>query len=311
MKIEPQITILYGGVSAEREISLGSGEAAAASFSKSLEVNLIDVTEAGLPKELDAEKHVVFSTLHGSFGEDGKIQALLEKAGIVYAGCDSASSHLTFDKVNTKAALRKQSLPVTKEIVFLGSEPLLDLDFVLSELGDDLVIKPRSEGSSVGLAFAKGPQELESALGEISSGEWMIEPRIRGRECTVAVVGGDVFEIVEIKPKSGAYDYAAKYTKGETEFVVPANFEVTLTEEVKRIASEAFQACGCRDFARIDFMVDGQSNPFVLEINTLPGLKETSLLPMSAAAAGHSFDSLLRLLIEPAKQRFNNKYLSC
>lgn len=310
MTVEPRLAILYGGVSAEREVSLGSGKAAASTFSSFCEVDLIDVTEAALPAQLDPTKHVVFSTLHGTFGEDGQIQALMEAANVAYAGCDAKSSALTFDKVDTKGALRKASIPVTDEFVFEGGESI-DLDSVISKVGEDVVIKPRRQGSSIGLAFAQGHDEIERALAGINEGSWMIEPRIRGRECTVGIVDGDVFEIVEIKPNSGTFDYQSKYTKGETQYTVPAVMEIVLVNTIKRLALESYRACGCRDFARIDFMVDEGGQAFALEVNSLPGLKETSLLPMSAAAAGHSFDNLLRLLIEPAKARFTQKYSIC
>ncbi|MCH6256664.1 D-alanine--D-alanine ligase [Puniceicoccaceae bacterium K14] len=310
MKSEPRLAILYGGVSAEREVSLGSGKAAAESFSKFCEVDLIDVTDAALPAALDPAKHIVFSTLHGTFGEDGQIQKLMEEAGIVYAGCDSKSSALTFDKVDTKEALRERGISVCPEFAF-EAEDSVDLDTLISVVGEDVVIKPRRQGSSIGLAFAKTREEIESAFSGIKEGPWVVEPRINGRECTIGVVNGEVYEIVEIKPHSGTFDYQSKYTKGGTEYIAPAVMEIVLVNEVKKLALDTYRACGCRDFARVDFMINEQGQPFVLEVNSLPGLKETSLLPMSAGAAGHNFDNLLRLLIEPAKQRFASKYSFC
>jgi len=139
----------------------------------------------------------------------------------------------------------------------------------------------------------------------------LIEPLVVGGEVSVGVVDGIAQEIVEIRPKSGKYDYESKYTKGLTEFIVPAPINEALTERIKAIAAKAYAQCGCRDFARVDFMVDSSDRPWILELNTLPGLTETSLLPMSANAAGMNYENLLRKLVEPAFNRFSNKYSIC
>ncbi len=310
MSREPRIALLYGGVSDEREISLGSGKAAAEAFGKFAAVDLMDVREAALPAALDRERHIVFSTLHGTFGEDGQIQRLMDEAGVTYAGCDAASSALTFDKVATKEALAAGGVPVLEQLVFRdGKVPAVDE--VVERFGEEVVIKPNCQGSSIGLHICEARSEIEKALREAGSGEWLIEPRVRGREATIGVVDGQPFEIVEIRPLSGRFDFDSKYTKGQTEYIAPAPFEIVLTNEIKRIAKDAYKACGCRDYCRIDYMITESNHPYVLEINTLPGLKETSLLPMSAAAAGLGFDELLQKLVEPARHRYNLKYSIC
>jgi D-alanine-D-alanine ligase len=167
------------------------------------------------------------------------------------------------------------------------------------------------QGSSIGLGFANSVEELESLLSNLKFDDWMLETMIVGKELSVGVLDGKATEIVEIRPKSGQYDYASKYTKGLTEFVVPAPLPGELEREIKGIVERTFEACGCRDYARVDLMLSQSDHPFVLEVNTLPGMKETSLLPMSAAAAGINFKALLKKLVEPAFLRFYSKYSVC
>ncbi|MDQ8200113.1 D-alanine--D-alanine ligase [Pelagicoccus enzymogenes] len=303
---EPRIAVLLGGTSAEREVSLGSGKAAAAALSKFFEVDVFDLQSyAELPGGLDPRRHVVFSTLHGSFGEDGTAQRLMDEAGVYYAGCDAASSALTFDKVATKAKLAEAGVPVPAEIVFENGElPLAST--IVSVLGPSVVLKPVAEGSSVGLQFAEGETEITDCLEKCREGRWLVEPRIAGKEVTVGIVQGEALGVVEIRPLNGRFDYESKYTKGMTEYIAPAEISADLSERIRKLATHAFEACGCRDYARIDCMVDTGGNPYFLEINTLPGLKETSLLPMSAALFGYNFDELLQKLVEPALLRYRD-----
>lgn len=304
----PRIALFYGGISQEREVSLGSGKAAAAALAKFFDVDSFDVqSDERLPEGLDPQRHVVFSTLHGSFGEDGTIQRLMDAAGVEYAGCDAASSALTFDKVETKRVMEAAGVPVTEQLVFQASE-LPSVSEVLAALGSSLVVKPVAQGSSVGLCFVEGEADLERALAECQSGRWLIEPRVVGREATIGILQGRAMDIVEIRPKNGRFDYESKYTKGLTEYIAPADFNDDLTQRIRKLATDAFEACGCRDYARIDLMVDRENRPFFLEINTLPGLKETSLLPKSAAGFGYNFDELMQKLVEPALLRYKQRY---
>lgn len=309
--INPRIALLYGGVSAEREVSLGSGAAVAASLEKSYAVDRFDVdSAAALPAGLDPERHVVFSTLHGTFGEDGGIQRLLDAAGVEYAGCDAASSALTFDKVATKRRLAEAGVPVAPDLVFRRASPPSAAE-VVKALGPSVVLKPVDQGSSIGLRFAQGEAEIAEALSALAFERWLIERRVVGREATVGVVSGQAFAIVEIRPKQGAFDYRNKYTKGATEYFAPAPLDEPLARRIKDLATAAFRACGCRDYARIDLMISEEGDPVFLEVNTLPGMKETSLLPMSAAAVGYDFDDLLQKLIEPAIERHRIRYSLC
>jgi D-alanine-D-alanine ligase len=178
-------------------------------------------------------------------------------------------------------------------------------DGIVERLGEDLILKPNNEGSSVGLSVVASRAQLDEALRRITAGRWMAERRIRGRELSVGVLNGRAMGIVEIRPHSGIYDYASKYTKGLTEYLAPAPLAAEVAADVQAAAETAFAACGCRDYARVDFMLSSENEPFLLEINPLPGMKETSLLPMSARCAGWDFTALVREMVTPAWHRFH------
>jgi D-alanine-D-alanine ligase len=299
----PIIAVLAGGTSAEREVSLGSGRASALALARSFPTRLFEVNAAEIPEGVAPATHVVFSTLHGTFGEDGGMQSLLDAAGIQYAGCDAASSRLTMDKSRTKEAVAANGVRVVPGITFTAdAKP--SVDAVVEKLGTSLVVKPNNEGSSVGLALVASPAELAAKLESISAGGWLIEKRIVGRELSVGVLRGKAMGVVEIRPKSGVYDFTSKYTKGLTEYFAPAPLDAAMTAAAQQAAEAAFAACGCRDYSRIDFMVSPAHELYLLEINTLPGMKETSLLPMSARCAGLDFTALVRELVTPACERF-------
>ena len=279
------IVVLVGGISNEREISLGSGRPCAAALARRWPTRMVDVVDSKRAPEIDRQREVVFSTLHGTFGEDGQMQRLLDEAGVAYAGCDAASSALTFDKQRTKQVCGAAGCQVAPGLVF-SSDTVPSVDDLVAELGEAVVIKPCCGGSSLGLSICQNRSEVAAALAKITEGSWLAEPKIEGREVTVGVINGRALPIVEIVAQSGVYDYAAKYTKGLTEFLVPAPLSEATTQALQQAAETAFAACGCRDYARIDFMITEKNDLFLLEINTLPGMKETSLLPMGARSAG-------------------------
>jgi D-alanine-D-alanine ligase len=300
---EPIIAVFAGGTSSERDVSLGSGAACASALARSFPTRLFQIDDESLPTDLDPARHVVFSTLHGTFGEDGGMQRLLDAAGVTYAGCDALSSALTMDKTLTKHAAAGRGVKIAKGIVFAASQKPTALR-VISELGQEVVLKPNDQGSSVGLLMITTEAELVSGLAGVTSGNWLVEQRIVGRELSVGVIGGRAMGVVEIRPKSGVYDYTSKYTKGLTEYFAPAPLDEKTTREVQQAAEAAFAACGCRDYARVDFILSAKDGLFLLEINTLPGMKETSLLPMSARCAGLDFSALVKELVTPALGRF-------
>ncbi len=296
------IIVLYGGVGPERDVSLLSGQAIADALSQQFTIEPLQIDSEALPASIDGETSVVFPALHGTFGEDGRLQQLLEDAGVYYCGSDAEASRLCMMKDRTKERSRQLGIPVPKGIVFDGANvPLADT--VIDKLGTSLVTKPADQGSSVGLSFTEHRSALGVALSQIRSGKWLIEQRIHGRELTVGLLNGKAMGIVEILSPDGKYDFTAKYTPGTTEYRYPADLEPTVEAQIKKSAEELFTSCGCRDFARIDFLLDG-AVAYFLEINTLPGLTATSLLPKSASCIGLDFEALARELVTPALQRF-------
>ncbi|MAM91115.1 MAG: D-alanine--D-alanine ligase [Opitutaceae bacterium] len=310
MKSKPAVAVVSGGISGEREVSLGSGQAVYSGLKDDFGAEMFELREASLPDGLDPKGHVVFSTLHGTFGEDGAFQQLLESAGVEFAGCESASSRLTFDKSETKKVLGEAGVPVLPEIVFDRNSPP-DSEEAFEILEGPLVLKPLKEGSSLGLGFADSPAELERLLANLAFDFWMLEKRIIGREVSVGVIDGKPLGIVEIRPKSGQFDYESKYTKGKTEFLAPAPMSDSLSDRIRGIAQKSYEACDCRDYARVDVMIDLFDRPYVLELNTIPGMKETSLMPKSASCLGMNFKAMLKSIIEPAILRFRSKYSVC
>jgi D-alanine-D-alanine ligase len=299
----PIIAVLAGGTSAEREVSLGSARAVAQAMAYSFPTRLFTVDHDALPEGLDPAQHVVFSALHGVFGEDGGMQQLLDAAGFSYTGCDAKGSNLCFDKWRTRQSVSAMGVPVAPGRHFLAAQKPTAAA-LSAELGEQVVLKPNRQGSSVGLQIVSSRVGLEIALGGIRQGDWVAERRILGRELTVGLLRGRAMGIVEVVPKSGVYDYSSKYTKGLTEYVAPARLAEEMAEQVRSVAEKAFAACGCRDYARIDFMVSDEGELYLLEINTLPGMKDTSLLPMSARCVGLDFVALCRELVAPAVERF-------
>jgi D-alanine-D-alanine ligase len=292
------VTVMLGGPSAEREVSLRTGAAVARALrSVGHRVTQID------PKTPDwlllPETDVVFLALHGTYGEDGTIQRQLDKLGVPYTGCGAEASRIAFDKILTKKRCIDAGVPTPRFVVVdslstpwpMGWKP-------------PVVVKPVRQGSSVGLQFVDRVVDWPNALREALryDNELLVEEKITGRETTVGILGDQVLPVVEVRPREGTYDYANKYTPGATEYFCPAPFEKGITERIQAAGMGAFNAIGGRDYARVDVMVrDGE--PFVLEVNTLPGMTETSLLPKAAAAAGLSYEQLCQRMIELALNR--------
>ena len=222
---------------------------------------------------------------------------------MAYAGCDAKGSDLCFDKWRTRQTVSAMGVQVAPGRHFSATaKPTAAA--LTAELGEQVVLKPNRQGSSVGLQIVTTKVGLEIALGGLRQGEWIAERRILGRELTVGLLRGRAMGVVEIVPKSGIFDYSSKYTKGLTEYFAPAQIAEDMAAQVRSVAETAFAACGGRDYARIDFMLSGEGELYLLEINTLPGMKETSLLPMSARCVGLDFIALCRELAAPAVERF-------
>jgi D-alanine-D-alanine ligase len=293
------VTVMLGGPSAEREVSLRSGAAVACALrAVGYRVSELDPRDSGwkLPKDTD----VVFLALHGTYGEDGTVQAQLEKLGVPYTGCGPEASRVAFDKVTTKQRCLDAGVPTARFMVFNAADAPWPRGW-----NPPVVLKPVRQGSSVGLQFVERIADWTKALGEALryDSEVLMEERIVGRETTVGILGDEVLPIVEVRPKQGKYDYHTKYTAGSTDYLCPAPFDADATRRIQEAGRAAFHAIGGRDYARVDVMVDANGQPVVLEVNTLPGMTETSLLPKAAAAAGLTYQELCRRMVHLAMQR--------
>ena len=289
------IAVLLGGPSAEREVSLRSG-AAMAKVLRSLGHVVHEVDPPPGALELPGGTDVAVLALHGTYGEDGTVQAELEQLGVPYTGCGVAASLFAFDKVVTKRRCIAAGVPTADFVVFNS----------VTEWPEGwlppVVLKPTRQGSSVGLQFVDATADFPRALAESLrfGGEVVMEKRIIGRETTVGILDGQALPVVEVRPKQGAYDYANKYTAGRTEYLCPAPFDAATTARIQEAALGAFRSIGGRDYGRVDVMVRDDGSPVVLEVNTLPGMTETSLLPKAAAAAGIGFAQLCQRMVDLA-----------
>ena len=295
-----QAVILCGAVSPEREVSLRSGRAVAGALPGG---RLVELATNALPEWLDPHQHVVIPVIHGDYGEDGTVQAELAARGLAYAGCEAAASRLCLDKVATKHTMRCAGVPALPEVAFVGDRPPTAAALVAA-LGPQLVIKPADKGSSVGLYVVDGLVAVAAALAQIPArGQWMAERRLVGREMSIGILGGQAMGLVEIIPRTGVYDYQSKYTKGSSAYIYPAVVPEALAQRIRQAAEALFQACGCRDFARADLFLEPDGEFYFLEINTMPGMTETSLMPKSASCAGLDFTALVQRMTTPAFER--------
>lgn len=295
-----KIGVLLGGLSAEREISLRTGNAVVKALTEAgYQVVAIDAGR-DLASRLTAEGvEVAFVALHGRFGEDGTVQGLLEMLQIPYTGSGVLASSVAMDKITTKKLLLYHELPTPGFEVFRRGD---DLETLLARCRHfPLVVKPAHEGSTLGLSVVRNAQELRAGI-ELSLSfdpSVLIEDFIQGAEVTVSVLGGEALPIIQVVPKGGLYDYHAKYTAGQTEYLLPAPIDPLLYRLIQQASVAACQALGCSGAARVDFMIR-QQEYFCLEVNTIPGMTETSLLPKAAAQAGISFGELAQRILEGA-----------
>ncbi len=274
-----------GGPGAEREVSLSSAAAVERALaSLGATVTPIDVHDATF--QLPADTDLAFNMIHGTFGEDGQLQAILDERGVPYTGEGADGSKLAFDKIASKRAFEAAGVPTAKwQIIRADEMPTLPVP---------LVAKPPREGSSVGVHIVKDTANLRAALDDCFArdGEVLIEEFIPGRELTVGIVGDEALPIVEIVPKVDFYSYENKYTAGASEYTCPADLSPDTTSRVRSAALAAHRSLGLHVYSRVDVLLDANDNPLVLEVNTIPGMTETSLLPKSAAANGLSFADL-------------------
>ena len=294
-----------GGPSDEREVSLNTGTAILSALKeKGYNVVGIDLEPTRFVEQLsEAGIEVVFNAIHGRYGEDGVLQGALELLGIPYTGSGLLSSAMAMDKGISKRIFLSADIPTPRSRLFTKADRKLDLvATILADFNIPVVVKSSAQGSSIGVIIVEDSADLSEAINQAFeySDNILVEEFIDGRELTVAVWGNEeleAFPIIEIVPYSGRYDYQSKYTKGATEYIVPARLPDDTTNIVQKLAVEAFAKLGCRGIARVDIMLDKDSNPYVLEVNTIPGMTATSLVPKAAAAVGIAFSDLCERLL--------------
>lgn len=304
-----KIAVLYGGMSAEREISLRSGKKV---YNALLELGyknsvLVDVNPNVAQTLADGGFEFAFNVLHGRYGEDGCIQGLLEIMGIKYTGCDVKSSAVCMDKETTKNILASRGIPLVPSVCITDVN---ELEKSVSGLNFPLMVKPVKEGSSIGMSKADNLQELKEAfaLAKKSDNKVLIEEYYQGKSATVGVLQKEkdgkietfATTVLGFETKNQWYDYEAKYTEGMTKFILPADFDDDMTRRIQKIAVESFEACECRGLARVDFLVYNNT-PYVLEINTNPGMTDLSDLPAQANHMGIDYNSLVEMILKTSE----------
>ena len=285
-----KIAVIMGGISSEREISLKTGEAIFQSLKRTgYNVIKIDIKNNSINTLTDNNFDIAFIALHGKYGEDGVIQGILDFLKIPYTGTGVTGSAISMDKVLSKRLFRELNIPTGN---FFHSDNMKEnLDF-------PVVVKPVAEGSTIGIYIVNNQEELKVAIkkSKAISDEIFFEEYIKGKEVTVGVVNGEVLPVVEIRPKSGFYDYQAKYSSGMTDYLVPAEIDRKTNEMLTLFSRKIYDTFKLKGAVRIDFIVR-DNTPFALEVNTIPGMTETSLLPKAAKCAGISFDELVEKIL--------------
>ncbi|GEN53887.1 D-alanine--D-alanine ligase [Halobacillus faecis] len=303
-----KIAVLYGGTSGEREVSLSTGKGIIKALeNKGHDITPIDFSPEKMEEVLNLDVDLVFIGLHGRFGEDGRIQGLLDMLGIPYVGSGVLASALAMDKAKSKQIFSLNGLHTAKSEVFDVTDP-----HEFSEIEDEIkrtftlpfVIKPNQEGSTLGLTIVKNEEDIQQAIETAAHSDSMIlvEDYVKGREVTVPVMGykgkEQALPVIEIIPKNDYYDFDSKYKPGGSEHIVPAKVNDKLTAQLQQDAVLAHQLLGCDVYSRVDFIINEKEEPVILEVNTLPGMTPTSLFPDSAQAIGLSYDDLIQKFVE-------------
>jgi len=297
-----KIAVLMGGPGSERDVSLATGHGVSKAL-RSLGADVVEVDvhdeNFALPKDVD----LAFITIHGTFGEDGQLQEILEERGVPYTGDGVEASRAAFDKILSKEKFREYDVVTPEwEVIEAGQRPTISVP---------LVVKPARQGSTVGVVIVKDASELDSAMAEAAKYDrkLLIEKFVSGRELTIGILGDLALPILEIIPKGGFYDFNNKYpflnpqAGGAAEHVCPAKIDPNKTKQIQKQALHAFRALGLVVYGRVDVLLPDSGNPFVLEVNTIPGMTEASLLPEAAAAAGINYVDLCARIIALSRAR--------
>jgi D-alanine-D-alanine ligase len=305
---KPKVAVLMGGIGSEREVSIQSGTSVAKALRQAgFNIVTIDINPNNLDILEDKSIDIFFPVLHGEFGEDGTLQQILEDKSLLYAGCGPAASRAAFDKIESKKLFSKAGVTTANVIEFDNNIELTRLKKQLLELSDKYVVKPIRQGSSVGVSIVSSVQEAIEAAQKtfIEFGDCMIEEFIRGKELTVGILCGQTLPIIEIRPKNAFYNYHAKYIDDQTEYLFDTIQKSSIISKINQAAMDCFNALGCRHFARIDFILNEDNIPYVLEANTIPGFTSHSLLPKAASKAGLSMSKLCEKIIETAYSKIS------
>jgi D-alanine-D-alanine ligase len=297
-----KIAVLMGGPGSERDVSLATGAGVSKAL-RSLGIEVVDVDVRDENFELPADIDLAFDCIHGTFGEDGQLQKILEQRQVSYTGDDVEGSQIAFDKILSKERFREHNVVTPEwEVIDAGQNPKMSVP---------LVVKPARQGSTVGIVIVKNQNELDGALKQAANYDrkLLIEKFVSGRELTIGILGDQALPILEIIPKGGFYDFNTKYpflnpqAGASAEHVCPAKIDAGLTKKIQELALAAFRALGLVVYGRVDMLLTEAGEPFVLEVNTIPGMTETSLLPEAAAAAGINYVALCRRIIELSRAR--------
>ncbi|HLQ95245.1 MAG TPA: D-alanine--D-alanine ligase [Pseudogracilibacillus sp.] len=303
-----KIAVLYGGISKEREVSISSSEGIIQALKQNgHEVEPIDFNPNQMEELLHLEVDLVFIGLHGKFGEDGCVQGMLEMLNIPYVGSGVLASSLAMDKYKAKQMFEQVSIPTAKGKKY-RLEQTADIEHITEQIKQTFslpfVVKPNQEGSTLGLTIVEDYQDTFAAVQNASHSDDMIlvEEFIKGKELTVPVMGNymeeEALPIIEIIPKNEMYDYESKYSEGGSEHVIPARISTDMTRKIQEYAVWAHQVLGCEVYSRADFLLTEDGTPYILEVNTLPGMTATSLFPDAAKEAGISYEEMIEKFVQ-------------
>ena len=300
MKKFGKVAVLFGGRSAEREVSLKSGAAVLAALQRSgVDAHAFDPAQRDLHNLLDERFDRVFIALHGRYGEDGTVQGALELMGIPYTGSGVMASSIAMDKWRTKMIWQAAGLPIPD---FMMLNERSDWDAVVKRLGLPLFVKPANEGSSVGISKVKQVGELKAAYEEAAKHDKLViaEQFVGGGEYTAAILNGRALPVIKIEPANEFYDYEAKYLRDDTRYLCPCGLSAEQEAEMQALAQQGFAVIGGQGWGRVDFLRGTDGKAYLLEVNTSPGMTDHSLVPMAAREAGISFEQLVVQVLESA-----------
>ena len=292
-----RIAVLYGGNSSEREVSLNSGQAVFDALIRlNYDAHLVDTQYDAITQLTALKPDVAFIVLHGSGGEDGRIQALLDALEIPYTGSDVASSAIAMDKVKCKLIWRGLDLPTANYQLLTASSNFKDLS---TELGLPFFVKPACEGSSIGVTKVSCAQSFNRALADahLFRGGMLAEAFMSGREFTVPILGGYAFPSISMVPAKEFYDYESKYLRDDTSYLIPSGLTADREQLIQELAKTAFEVIGCNGWGRVDFIESAEGELNLLELNTVPGMTNHSLVPMSLASVGIEFDAVVERIL--------------